>query len=121
MNTYRIGLKGENKAAEYVEKNGISIISRNYRSRKGEIDLIGTDGPVIIFFEVKTISSNDFDTIEYLIDRKKQERIIMVAREFLFKNKKYNSMLIRFDILYINNEKDEIRHIKNAFFEGGVA
>lgn|GEM_PF-3617573 len=48
----------ENQAAEFLIDQGITIITRNFSSRRGEIDLIGLDGNQLIFFEVKQRSGN---------------------------------------------------------------
>jgi putative endonuclease len=120
MNTYQVGMKGETEAAEYLQLKGYSIIARNFRGKRGEIDAVGKTGPVLVFFEIKTVTSIDFTTVEYLLDSRKRKRIIAVSKEFLFLHPEHSDCCIRYDVLYINNEKKEIRHIENAFFEGGV-
>ena len=54
MNNRKVGELSEDWAAVYLEQNGVRIIERNYRFHgMGEIDLIGTDGEYLVFFEVK--------------------------------------------------------------------
>lgn len=120
MNAYQVGMKGEAAASEYLQSKGYSIITRNFTGRRGEIDAVGKTGSVLVFFEIKTVNSIDFAAVEYMVDSRKQRRIIAVSKEFLFLNPEYSDCCIRYDVLYINNTKKEIRHIENAFFEGGV-
>lgn len=54
MNLRRIGLIGEKFAEAYLQKKGFKILARNYRTRMGEIDLIGKIDDTLVFFEVKT-------------------------------------------------------------------
>jgi putative endonuclease len=51
---HRLGRVGEQLAAEHLERRGFTIVSRNHRTRWGEIDLIAADGRRIVFCEVKT-------------------------------------------------------------------
>lgn len=52
----RLGKSGEEAVAEYLKKNGYKILSKNYRCKLGEIDLIARDGKNLVFIEVKTRS-----------------------------------------------------------------
>src|SRR5205807_1104085 len=47
------GDRGEERAAQFLERRGLSIVSRNYRTRHGEIDLIAREGEVLVFVEVR--------------------------------------------------------------------
>jgi putative endonuclease len=60
-------------------------VARNFRSTRsrGEIDLIGWDGDVLCFIEVKTRTSRDVKTAEAAVDRHKRREIATVAREYL--------------------------------------
>jgi putative endonuclease len=61
------------------------MVARNFRSplRRGEIDLIGWDGDVLCFIEVKTRTSHDVKPAEAAVDRAKRHDLSMVAREYL--------------------------------------
>jgi putative endonuclease len=54
-NRRELGRRGEQAAADYVERNGGRIVERNYRTREGEIDLILITGTTLVFCEVKTL------------------------------------------------------------------
>jgi putative endonuclease len=45
---------GERVAAEHLRRRGCMVLARNVRTRHGEIDLIASDGPTLVFVEVKT-------------------------------------------------------------------
>ncbi|MBQ2124942.1 MAG: YraN family protein, partial [Spirochaetales bacterium] len=56
------GRSGEDLAAEFLAKQGVEIIERNYHTKFGEIDLIGFDKSTIIFIEVKLRNNDNFGT-----------------------------------------------------------
>ncbi len=56
-----IGKIGENLACEYLAENGYKILTRNYRKKTGEIDIIAqAKNKTIVFVEVKALSSHQF-------------------------------------------------------------
>ncbi len=81
----RIGRCGEEEAYFYLRRLGYIIIARNYRSphHRGELDLVGWDGDVLCFIEVKTRTTREVKPAEAAVDRIKQEELALVAREFL--------------------------------------
>jgi putative endonuclease len=109
------GKKGEQRAAEELEKRGVTIIDRNFRSPYGEIDLIGIENETLIFIEVKSWNSLFIDSLEQSINKKKQKRIIESAKYFLEKYREYNRMAIRFDVIFIG--QDGFQHIAAAWVE----
>jgi putative endonuclease len=68
-----LGRLGERLAAEHVERLGWRIVARNHRTRIGEIDLIGVDGDVLVFVEVKTCRPGRFAPWDNLHDRKRSQ------------------------------------------------
>lgn len=114
VNKRKVGAFYEGLAADYLISQGVLILERNYRSRLGEIDLIGmTADGWLIFVEVKYRSSEYSGNPLAAVDSKKQWVISRVAVEYL-KNR-YRSMDVRcrFDVVGI--ERDEICWVKNAF------
>ncbi|WP_010257828.1 YraN family protein [Treponema primitia] len=109
------GREGENRAAEALEKKGMQIIARNFRSRTGEIDIIAQENETIVFVEVKTWTHYGFEDLRLGIDEKKQRRIIETAKYFLLEHRKYNGMGIRFDVVFIS--PTNIVHLASAFME----
>lgn len=109
------GSKGEDIAAVFLKDKGYKIISRNYKTPIGEIDIIAKDGEILVFVEVKTRSDNSFGYPFEAVNAKKQQKLKNLALFYLKKQKK--NYPVRFDVLSIriNNSKKEIEHIKDAF------
>lgn len=110
------GAAYEQMAVRYLEENGYRILDRNYRIRSGEIDVIAADGDQIVFCEVKYRSSKHVESALSAVDRKKQAKIIRVARYYLMRHQAFKSCAVRFDVVGIN-QQGEITHIQNAFGE----
>lgn len=51
-----LGHRGERMAEAYLQQKGLRIVERNYRTARGEIDLVAWDGDVLVFVEVRTRS-----------------------------------------------------------------
>lgn len=81
----RTGERGEQDAYFYLRRRGYIMVAQNFRSprRHGEIDLIGWDGDVLCFVEVKTRRGHDPKPAEAAVDKKKRQEVIAVAREYL--------------------------------------
>lgn len=111
-----IGNSGEDKAASYLEKNGYSILHRNWRTRCGEIDIIAEKGNFLVFVEVKTLPSGNIEILSLELNQKKQKRISETSKFFLAINRKYSERLVRFDVIVIDMPGfPEVYHIENAF------
>lgn len=112
-NNYKIGRNGEAIAQKYLEKNGYKIITTNYYTRKGEIDIIATQGKEIIFIEVKTRSSIEFGRPIESVTKNKQKHMYQTAKYYIHKTKQ-ETKCIRFDVIevYIINGKIKVNHIK---------
>ena len=104
-----------------MKKNGYKILERNYRSILGEIDIIAEEKGALAFVEVKTRKSDSFAPPEWSVNRKKQEKIIKVACQYMNdlekRGKKFDEY--RFDVVAISypeeEKKKEVRLFKNAF------
>jgi putative endonuclease len=77
------GGEAEGDAARYLERQGLSIVTRNYRTRFGEIDLVAMEGEVLVFVEVRMRSSGRFGGAAGSITGAKQARLIAAAGHFL--------------------------------------
>ena len=115
MHKAGLGKEGENKAAEVLEAAGMTIIMRNFRSQRGEIDLIALDRDTLVFIEVKAWSKFGIENLAYSITPKKQQRIIETAKYFLSIYRQYNGRAIRFDVVFVG--KETVTHLASAFLE----
>lgn len=107
------GNAGENLATEYLEKQGYTILERNFYCKQGEIDIIAKDKNEIVFIEVKSRSNIVFGIPSEAVTKQKIKHLFKTARYFLYKNKMVNEY-IRFDVveILIKSGKFNINHIK---------
>lgn len=79
------GRRGEDAAYFHLRPLGYVVVARNFRSprRRGEIDLIGWEGDVLCFIEVKTRTTRDVKPAHVAVDREKQRELIAMAHEYL--------------------------------------
>jgi len=106
------GITGEEKAVKFLIKNGYKIKERNWRFKKGEIDIIAFDKKgVLCFIEVRSKKENSLVLPEETITITKQRHILKVAKAYLLKLEK--SVDVRFDVVSVSG--NSINLIKDAF------
>lgn len=113
----RLGLRGEQIGATFLEKLGYAILARNYRCRLGEVDIIAKDGKTLVFIEVKTRVDNAFGSPAAAVTLKKQRQIARTAQHYLAKHGLFETPA-RFDVIAIvtaNGGSHQIEHIADAF------
>lgn len=113
MNRRKVGTDGETLAAAFLEKQGVSILERNFRDRNGEIDLIGRDGEYLVFFEVKYRRGAGMGHPEEAVGSAKQRQICRVADYYRISHGISPQEAQRYDVVAIEGE--QIRWVKNAF------
>jgi putative endonuclease len=107
----------EKLAAEYLVDQGIKLLQRNFRSRLGEIDLIGVDQNQLIFVEVRFRRYSDYGSAADSVNYKKQQKLIRTARYFLHIHPQYANLACRFDVIAVTlvNNEPNLEWIQNAF------
>jgi len=113
--TAGLGKKGEDRAVEELEAAGMKVIARNFRSQRGEIDIIALDSETLVFVEVKAWSAYGIENLSYSLSPKKRGRIIETAKYFLSIYRQYYGRAIRFDVVFVGNEA--VTHLASAFME----
>ncbi|HAG57397.1 MAG TPA: YraN family protein [Ruminococcaceae bacterium] len=119
MTTREIGAQGETFAAQILQEQGMKILSRNYYTPYGEIDLIVLDKGCIAFVEVKTRRTGSVTRPAEAVDRRKRERIIRSAVCYLMEYPV--DLQPRFDVFEIVTKKGKTfsvqfyRYIINAY------
>ena len=110
-----LGKEGEEIACDYLLHKGYTLLDRNYRFQKAEVDLIFKDGSQLVFVEVKTRESSYLVEPRLLISRSKQKQIVK-ASDFYLKDKELD-LESRFDVVIIvlNSTEKSLNHIANAF------
>lgn len=104
------GREAEERAAHHLERSGLQLVTRNFRVRGGEIDLICRDGRRLVFVEVRQRSRGDFGGAAASITTGKQRRIILAARHYLAGKPECDC---RFDCVLIDGER--LEWLKDAF------
>ena len=116
------GRAGEAAAASFLEKKGMRILEKNFRSRFGEVDIIALDGETVVFVEVKTWTILGIDALEQALSTRKRHKIIETSKFFLSLHREYRYMAIRFDVIFISPKWPEgtqkLTHLASAFTEG---
>lgn len=117
----RTGERGETLAYWYLRQAGYTLVARNRRARSGagELDLIGWDGPILAFVEVKTRTSAEAGPPEAAVSPGKQKRLVKAAREYL-RRLGGKPITYRFDIVSVFWEPEagyQVRLLKDAFKE----
>lgn len=111
-----LGKTGEEKAVEFLQKNGYAILQRNYVFQKAEIDIIAQKGDILAVVEVKTRSSLEFGLPQDFVKPKKIQLLVKAINEYIIENDL--DVDARFDIIsvYKNGSVYEIEHLEDAFF-----
>ena len=114
--TVQIGARAEELACRHLQDHGLRLVTRNYRCRHGEIDLVMQDGATITFVEVRLRSRTDFGSGAQSVDSKKQARLLSSAEHYL---QRHATVLApcRFDVVSIRNSvnTNQLEWIRNAF------
>lgn len=108
---------GEHKALEFLKNKGYKILSQNFRSRVGEIDIICQDKDTVVFVEVKTRVSSDYGTPEEAVTPWKIQSIIKTAQYFMMLHPKLPE-LMRIDVISLElspaGEVKRLEHLENV-------
>ena len=113
----RRGELGERAAKRHLQKLGLKFLAANFRSDRGEIDLVFRDGDCLVFVEVKTRSSENWSRPAAAVNAERRRRLSQCALDYL-RLLKNPPVKIRFDIVEVllaDGEVREIRHLPNTF------
>jgi len=110
----RVGRWGEQAAAEYLERKGYTVLARNFRAERGEVDIIARQGNVLVFVEVKARSSNRYGYPEYSVSPKKRQHLLSAAEKYILEHPEFSTW--RVDVIAVEGETGEvvIRHFENV-------
>ncbi len=113
----RRGELGERAAKSYLRKRGLKFLTANFRSARGEIDLIFRDNDCLAFVEVKTRSSEHWTRPAAAVNARKRRLLSQTALDYL-RRLKNPAVKIRFDIVEVllaDGDVREVRHLPNTF------
>lgn len=111
-----LGKKGEQLAVDFLIEKGYTIIERNYRFDKAEVDIMAKHKDMLAIIEVKTRSSTDFGNPQDFVKPKQIQRLVKAVDEYVTVN--VLDVEVRFDIIAIVKEGKgyNIEHLENAFY-----
>jgi len=113
----QLGRWGEQQAAVHLEAQGYKILERNWRCRRGEIDLVAQAGEISVFVEVKTRRGQGFGTPEEAITPTKARRLLQLAQYYLMEHE-LDDVEWRVDLVAVELDHEDrlirCEHIPNA-------
>ena len=116
-----IGRYGERVAEQHLTDAGLHILARNWRCPDGELDLVATDGPVLVFCEVKTRSSTAFGDPAEALSEAKVVRLRRLALRWLAEQRTYAEPRfwpeMRFDVVTVLRQPRgaaQVAHLRGA-------
>jgi putative endonuclease len=112
-----LGRRGEDLAARFLEQQGLVVLSRNWRCRHGEVDLVATDADKLVVCEVKTRSGIRFGEPAEAVTGRKAARIRRVTQAWLASHR-MGWVEVRFDVLAVLAEPGRpvtVQHYRGAF------
>ncbi len=113
----KLGIRGENIAAEYLLAESYTILEKNWRLGRLEIDIIASKGDRLVVVEVKTRTGVFVENLDEAVDRRKQELLVRAANAYVAGTGLDAD--VRFDIVTVivgGTGKAAVNHIENAFY-----
>ena len=113
----RLGTWGEELAGRFLSDKGYRILSTNYRSRHGEVDIVAQDGEELVFVEVRTRRGGSFGAPEESLSKAKIRRLVNTCQDYL-QNTAGQASPWRVDLVCIylgpRRELQRIQHLPHA-------
>lgn len=111
-----LGKKGEQMAADFLINHGYTILEKNYRYLKSEIDIIAQKGTIVVAVEVKTRSTPEFGNPQDFVKPKQMQSLVKTIDYYVIENDL--DVEVRFDIIAIikNASGTKIEHLEDAFY-----
>lgn len=113
MDRRKTGTEWERAASDYLQAQGMRILERNFRSRQGEIDLVGRHQGYLVFVEVKYRRTDEKGSALDAVDGRKQRRICRAADYYRFLHGIGSDAAVRYDVVAIQDGR--ISWVQNAF------
>lgn len=110
-----LGKKGEKLAVDFLVKNGYTILEKNFRYQKAEVDIIVQKGNLVAAVEVKTRSTPEFGNPQDFVKPKQIQQLVKAMDHYI--SEKDLDVEMRFDIVAIiqNKAGTRIEHLEDAF------
>ena len=111
------GREAEDRACAHLQRQGLTLTTRNYRSPHGEIDLVMQERDTLVFVEVRYRAHAGFGTPAETVDARKQARLRATAEHYQQHTPRASKKACRFDIVAITGDgaDGEFRWLRNVF------
>ena len=112
-----VGRDAEELAERYLSRRGLMLVMRNYRCRRGEIDLVMRDAETLVFVEVRRRSNHAFGGGVASVDSRKRTRLVAAAEHYLMMKRIGDERPCRFDVVAIDGRSPAttIEWVRDAF------
>lgn len=114
----KIGRAFEQQALRHLEQSGLTLVTRNFRTRFGEIDLVMLDRDCLVFVEVRYRRQNRYTTAAASVDTHKQRRLALSAMAFTRRRPRWANHPMRFDVVGFDDGRAapaELTWLRDAF------
>ena len=109
------GEQAEARALAFLQDQGLTLVARNFRCPRGELDLVMQQDDVLVFVEVRLRSHRAFATGAESVDHKKQQRLRLAAATFLQNNPRLGHQPARFDVVWFEGPDATPEWLQDAF------
>ena len=112
----RTGAAGEQLACQWLLDHGFTLLHRNWRHGRDEIDIVAREGRFLVVVEVKTLTSSRWGDPEDAVDQRKRMKLMRAADGLIEQTEE--DLELRFDVIAITHtpQGPEILHIPDAFY-----
>lgn len=98
---HTLGRDAEDRALDWLERRGLSLVTRNWRGHRGELDLVMRHGPTLVVVEVRARPGRSHDDARASVGHGKARRLRATVRDFLGSSGFGDSLPVRLDIVTI--------------------
>ncbi|XOV87291.1 MAG: YraN family protein [Pseudomonadota bacterium] len=109
-NTRQRGHAGEDAALAYLQNQGLTLVTRNFAGRMGEIDLIMQDGNTLCFIEVRLRNNRNYASGAESITHNKIRKLIKTAQLYIMSHHQPPDINYRFDVVSLGSGIEWIKH-----------
>ena len=116
ITTQLSGQRAEDAAEHFLQGHGLTTLARNFRSKRGEIDLIMRHGDTVVFVEVRYRRAMGFGSGADTVDYRKRKKLVAAAQHYLQGDAFARRAPCRFDVVGISGQAGTtFDWIRNAF------
>jgi len=118
MDRQTAGRRAEDVAADFLSGQGLEILLRNYRRKRGELDVVAREREVLVIAEVRTRADDSYGGAAASVTPRKRGHIVQAAQQLLQQHKQFARMPVRFDVIVVSDIDSiapSVEWIKHAF------